>query len=42
MQGFLFLEELGHYQEVIKTNYPALDGSCCVMDRLKIEIPKNW
>jgi hypothetical protein len=31
-------EEILEYQDVVETNYPALPGVWCVMDRLKIEI----
>ncbi len=33
-------EEITQYQEVIRLNFPALDGSWCVMDGLKIPIQK--
>jgi hypothetical protein len=29
------------YQDVLRTNFPALDGSWCVMDGLKILIEKS-
>jgi hypothetical protein len=29
-------EEMAEYQDVVVTNYPALEGAWCVMDRLKI------
>ncbi len=33
-------EEIAPYQAVIRLNFPALDGSWCVMDGLKILIQK--
>jgi hypothetical protein len=35
-------EEITHYQELIRLNFPALDGSWCVMDGLKIPVIANW
>jgi hypothetical protein len=29
------------YQDVVRTNYPALEGSWCIMDGLKIPIEKS-
>jgi hypothetical protein len=34
-------EEIAEYQDVVQTNFPAIDGSWCVMDRLKIPIEKS-
>jgi hypothetical protein len=34
-------EEVVEYQDVVRTNFPALDGSWCVMDGLKILIEKS-
>ncbi len=34
-------EEIAEYQEVVATNYPALQGAWCIMDGLKIQIEKS-
>ena len=34
-------EEMAEYQDVVITNYPALEGAWCVMDRLKILTQKS-
>jgi hypothetical protein len=33
--------KIRHYQEVVRTNFPDLDGSWRVMDGLKNPIPKS-
>jgi hypothetical protein len=33
-------EDIAQYQEVVRSNFPALDGSWCIMDGLKIHIQK--
>jgi hypothetical protein len=35
------MEEIAEYQDVVRRNFPALDGSWCVMDGLKIPIQKS-
>jgi len=34
-------QEVAEYQEVVRTNFPALDGAWCVMDGLKVKIQKS-
>jgi hypothetical protein len=34
-------QEVAEFQEVVKTNFPALDGAWCVMDGLKVKIQKS-
>ncbi len=34
-------EELAEQQEVVKTHYPALGGTWCIMDGLKVQIEKS-
>jgi hypothetical protein len=34
-------EEVSEYQDVVQTNYPALTGTWCIMDGLKIHIEKS-
>jgi hypothetical protein len=34
-------EEVVEYQEVVWSNFPALDGAWCVMDGLKLPIQKS-
>jgi hypothetical protein len=35
------VEEIVEYQDVVRRSFPALDGSWCVMDGLKIPIQKS-
>ena len=34
-------QEVAEYEEVVRTNFPALDGAWCVMDGLKVKIQKG-
>jgi hypothetical protein len=34
-------QEVAEFQEVVSTNFPALDGAWCVMDGLKVKIQKS-
>jgi hypothetical protein len=34
-------QEVAEYQEVVRTNFPALDGAWCVMDGLKVQFQKG-
>jgi hypothetical protein len=34
-------QEVAEFQEVVRTNFPALDGAWCVMDGLKVKIQKS-